>query len=208
MIWRMRHRRLDKDVVLRCYDKTLVAYEQLKCLRHRNLPEVYDALQLSDGQIVLEEFVEGVTVAQVLESGLYTWHGAKMVLQGVGTAVETLHGLGLVHRDIKPENVMIATDGTVKLLDLNATRQIHPDKTVDTQILGTIGYASPEQLGIAQTDARTDIYALGVLLNVMLTGEHPSKTLARGRAGKIVLRCTQIAPHSRYQTVRQLLEAL
>lgn len=207
-VWRMRHRVTGQDLVVRRYHQSIAAYEQLKQVRHRYLPQVFDTITCTDGQIVLEEFVQGITVAQVLQSGLYTWHGAKHLLRELCAAVQTLHDLGLVHRDIKPENVMVTTSGTVKLLDLNASRQPQPEKDADTQVLGTIGYASPEQLGIAQSDRRTDIYALGVLLNVMLTGEHPSRLLAKGKAGRIVRKCTQIDPNSRYQTVTKLMNAL
>ena len=129
-------------------------------------------------------------------------------MYGVCNAVETLHSLGIIHRDIKPENVMIDTKGKVKLIDLNASRQYEEHKTSDTVILGTLGYASPEQLGLSQSDTRTDIYALGVLLNVMLTGEHPSRKLTDGKAKKIVLKCTQIDPNSRFSTVEKLAQAL
>ena len=73
--------------------------------------------------------------------------------------------------------------------------------------MGTVGYASPEQLGITQTDARADIYAAGILLNVMLTGAHPSTQLAKGRYGKIVSKCAAISPDDRYQTAEELAKA-
>lgn len=208
MVIRMRNLTLSKDIILKKYERPVFAYELLKNIRHENLPEVYDTVILDDGQIVLEEYIEGVTVADVLETGKYTYGGAKAVMRGVCRAVEALHSLGIIHRDIKPENVMIDTKGKVKLIDLNASRQYGEHKTKDTVILGTLGYASPEQLGISQSDTRSDIYALGVLLNVMLTGEHPSSKLADGRAGKIVLKCTQIDPNSRFSTVEKLMEAL
>ena len=78
----------------------------------------------------------------------------------------------------------------------------------DTQILGTTGYAAPEQYGITQTDERADIYSLGVLLNLMLTGKHPSKELANGRLGRIVQKCTMVNPKKRYKSVLYLMEAL
>lgn len=74
--------------------------------------------------------------------------------------------------------------------------------------MGTVGYASPEQLGLSQTDARTDIYASGVLCNVMLTGQHPSVTIAPGKAGRIVRKCTAVNPDERYQTAAELRSAL
>ena len=98
-------------------------------------------------------------------------------------------------------------DGTM-LLDLNASRLHAPEKRNDTVVLGTIGYAPPEQFGISQSDATADVYALGVLLNVLLTGCHPSERLARGRAGKLVLKCTQIDPKHRFPSVEKLLQAL
>ena len=78
----------------------------------------------------------------------------------------------------------------------------------DTQILGTTGYAAPEQYGIFQTDQRADIYSMGILLNIMLTGKHPSRELASGRLGRIVQKCTMVNPQKRYKNVRALMEAL
>ena len=75
-------------------------------------------------------------------------------------------------------------------------------------ILGTIGYAPPEQFGVGVSDNRADIYAIGVLLNVMLTGEHPSRCLAKGKAGRIVRKCTLIDPQSRFPNVEKLMQAL
>lgn len=207
-VLRMRNGPLNRDLIVKRYTSAVPAYEKLKQYRQPNLPEVYDAILLEDGQIVLEEYIDGVSVAQILECGKYTYRGACQVLHSVGLAVMCLHKLGIIHRDIKPENVMITKNGAVKLMDLNASRQLCPEKQQDTVILGTIGYAPPEQFGISQSDERTDIYALGVLLNVMLTGEHPSKQLAKGRAGKIVQKCTLIDPNSRYASVKKLLEAL
>ena len=93
------------------------------------------------------------------------------------------------------------------LIDFNATRKINLAKK-DTVIMGTVGYASPEQLGVAQSDARTDIYALGVLLNVMITGKHPSEKLAKGKAGRIVRKCTSVNPDERYQSAEKLANTL
>lgn len=205
---RLRNLQNGKDIILKKYSSAVPAYELLKTIRHNNLPEIYDSFILDDGQIVLEEYIDGITVSDVLESGKYTYNGAVKVLNGVCLAVLTLHSYGIIHRDIKPENVMITNNGRVKLIDLNASRQCYPKKERDTVILGTIGYASPEQLGISQSDEKTDIYAIGVLLNVMLTGEHPSKKLARGKAGRIVLKCTQIDPKHRFRSVEKLMKAL
>ena len=74
--------------------------------------------------------------------------------------------------------------------------------------MGTVGYASPEQLGVAHSDTRTDVYAVGVLLNVMITGKHPSEKLATGKTGRIVRKCTNVNPDERYQTVETLAQIL
>ena len=114
---------------------------------------------------------------------------------------------GIIHRDVKPENVIVEMSGRVVLIDLNASR-IESNASKDTVIMGTVGYASPEQLGLVQTDARADIYALGVLYNVMLTDQHPSVTIASGKAGRIVRKCTAVNPNERYQTATELWTAL
>lgn len=204
-IWRVRHKELSRDVIVRQYADLVPAYELLKSFRHENLPEILESVPCQDGHIVLEEYINGISVADV--AGKYTYKGAKTVVIGVCNAAHSLHTRNIIHRDIKPENVMIASDGTVKLIDLNASR-IPSGKTQDTVMLGTLGYASPEQFGVCESDARSDIYAIGVLLNVMLTGQHPSRCLARGRAGRIVQKCTMIAPESRFSSVQELMKAL
>ena len=206
-VLRLRHRTLQKDLVLRSYPTPQPAYEPLATLQCENLPLIYDVQTLEDGQIVLEEYIEGLSVAQVMETGRYRPLGAKKVLKQVCTALQILHKLGFVHRDVKPENVMIDTSGRVVLIDLNASRKT-ADKPRDTVIMGTVGYVAPEQLGLSQSDARTDIYAAGVLLNVMLTGKHPTETFARGRAGWIIRKCTALNPANRYQSAKELAAKL
>ena len=206
-VLRLRHKQLNRDLVLRSFQKVVAAYEILCGISTENLPEIYDAITLDDGQIVLEEFISGMTVADVMKGGNYRYRGAKRVLTSVCNALDILHKNNIVHRDIKPENIIISDDGRVVLIDLNISRKVTTN-TKDTVIMGTVGYASPEQLGVTGSDARTDIYAMGVLLNVMLTGKHPSETLAHGRSGKIVKKCTDISPDNRYQTSKKLIEAL
>ncbi len=203
----LRNKKLERDLVVRSFSGAIAAYDELYRLRSPHLPLIYDVITLEDGQIVLEEFIEGLNVAQVMESGSYRYAGTRKVIRGVCAALTALHARGLVHRDVKPENVMIGTDGRVVLIDFNAARKVGAAKR-DTVVMGTVGYASPEQLGVAQSDARTDIYATGVLLNVMITGKHPSERLAEGRAGRIVRKCTLVSPDERFQTAERLADAL
>lgn len=206
-VLRLRNKTSGKDLVLRSFPEHLDAYETLCGIRCESLPEIYDAIDLDNGQIVLEEYIDGITVAQVMEGGRYRYRGAKKVIAGVCHALTVLHKRGLVHRDVKPENVMIGSDGRVILIDFNASRTVS-EACRDTVIIGTVGYASPEQLGVTQSDARTDIYAAGVLLNVMLTGKHPTAAFARGHAGRVVRKCTSLNPDERYQSAQKLSEAL
>lgn len=204
----LKHKNLEKKAVLKIYDGTKELYCFLKKISFENLPVIYDVYELDDGFAVLEEYIDGLTVREVIESGVYKYPAAKKIISDVCDALYILHKNGFVHRDIKPENVMISSNGTVKLIDFDVSRKRKETVGHDTEIMGTVGYASPEQLGISQTDARADIYALGVLLNVMLSGKHPSETLAGGRAGKIILKCTQIDPNKRYRDVIKLKKAL
>lgn len=204
---RIRHKELNQDLVLHSFPKPISVYNYLSEIDFPNLPTVYDSIELDDGQIVLEEFIDGITVSEIMESGKYKYIGAKKVLASVCNALTVLHNKGFVHRDIKPENIIVDNNGRVVLIDFNASRKIS-FSSHDTEIMGTVGYASPEQLGISQSDARTDIYAMGVLLNVMITGKHPSEKLAKGKSGRIVRKCTNVNPDDRYKSAEKLLKAL
>lgn len=206
-VLRLRSKSTGKDLILRSIPTQSDSYELLCNIRCENLPETYDVFHAQDGQIVLEEYIDGITVAQVMETGRYRYRGAKRVMLGLCAALQVLHDRGLIHRDIKPENVMVDTNGRVILIDLNASHK-ESDAVKDTVIMGTVGYAAPEQLGLSQSDARTDVYSAGVLLNVMLTGDHPTKQFAPGRAGRIVRKCTALNPGDRYQSADALASAL
>ena len=206
-VLRLRNKESGKDLILRSLPNSLEAYHKLQNIRCANLPEIYDVMELDDGQIILEEYIDGITAAQVMEIGRYRHSGVKKVLFGVCDALTVLHDRGIVHRDVKPENVMIENSGRVVLIDFNASR-VESVASRDTVIMGTIGYVSPEQLGLSQSDARTDIYAAGVLYNVMLTGQHPSVSIASGKAGRIIRKCTAVNPDERYQTAAELCSVL
>lgn len=203
----LRNKKNEKDLVLRSFPHPIAAYEKLQNIRCTNLPEIFDVLEMEDGQIVLEEFIDGLTVAQIMEIDKYRHSGARKVILGVCDALAVLHSRKIIHRDVKPENVIIEKSGRVVLIDFNASR-IESGASKDTIIMGTVGYASPEQLGLSQTDSRTDIYAVGVLYNVMLTGQHPSVAIAGGKAGRVIRKCTRVNPGERYQTAAELCSAI
>ena len=111
----------------------------------------------------------------------------------------------IIHRDLKPANIMISSDGVVKLIDFNAAKEYRMGQMEDTCLMGTREYAAPEQYGFGQSDARTDIYALGVILNRLLTGDFPKNKLYEGRLKPVIQTCIQMDADARYQSV-ELLE--
>ena len=206
-IMRLRHKKIGQDIILHSQLDPVAVYAEMVQFESENLPRIFDVIPAEDGQIVLEEYIDGMTVADVLDSGLYTYDGMKNVLCGVCSALDALHRRGIVHRDVKPQNVMVEKSGRVVLIDFDAARKVSAARR-DTVALGTMGYASPEQYGITQSDSRSDLYAAGVLINVMMTGKHPSESIARGKAGRIVRKCTSIQPRDRYPSARTLMNAL
>ena len=163
--------------------------------------------QENGDNLVVEEFIEGDTLGFLLQDTLFSPDETRQIVRQVCRALWVLHSIGAVHRDVKPENIILRGAEAV-LIDFDAARLHKPELENDTQILGTTGFAAPEQYGLSQSDIRTDIYSVGILINVMLTGEHPSRKLAEGKMGRIVDRCTHVNPQRRYKNVLRLMEAL
>ena len=128
--------------------------------------------------------------------------------------LERLHSLEppLIHRDIKPENLVLGEDGRLGIIDFGIARCYAREKENDTRCMGTEATAAPEQYGFAQTDGRTDLYALGCTLIWLLTGSYERDSLERApvsrRLRRVLLRCTSFAPEERYQTAGALRDAL
>ena len=193
--------------IFRHYQGSGEVYRKLLSVSCRNLPKIMEAAEQDGMMAVLEEYIQGDSLAFLLAGACLTPAEARKITFQLCNALWVLHSLGAVHRDIKPENVIVRGSEAV-LIDFDASRIFKNGTNQDTQILGTTGYAAPEQYGITQTDERADIYSLGVLLNFMLTGKHPSKDLASGRLGLIVQKCTMVNPKKRYKSVLYLMEAL
>jgi len=203
----VRHRKTGRRFVFRLFDGSGEVYERLIPVVCPHLPQIMEAAERDGKTAVLEEYVQGDTLSFLLEGGLIEPKTARKIVWQLCAGLWVLHSLGAVHRDVKPENVILRGDEAV-LIDFDASRIHKWAQNADTQVLGTTGFAAPEQYGLSQTDGRADIYSLGVLLNIMVTGEHPSVTLAKGRLGKIVHRCTAMNPEKRYQSVLDLMETL
>lgn len=183
--------------------------ELLMRLSHPNLPHIVDYVPPDErgfGYIVME-FVVGRTLQQVVEeSGAMPWRAAIAIALQLCEAFDYLHGLSpqpIVYRDLKPANVMLGESGNVKLIDFGIARAYRTDRDADTLQLGTVGFAAPEQYEGGQTDARTDLFALGALLHYLLSG---GDRLEAGAAPQTA--CRAHVPDSLVQAISRLTRTL
>ena len=203
----VRHKKSGTRYVFRRYSGSGEVYRRLLPVLCPHLPQIMEAAEQDGQTAVLEEYVQGDTLAELLTGARLTEREARQVTMQLCQALHVLHSMGAVHRDVKPENVILRGSDAV-LIDFDAARIYKDESESDTQVLGTTGFAAPEQYGIFQSDERADIFSLGVLLNIMLTGKHPSREMAAGKMGRIVRKCTMSAPEQRYQSARALMEVL
>ena len=203
----VRHKKSGTRYVFRRYSGSGEVYRRLLPVLCPHLPQIMEAAEQDGQTAVLEEYVQGDTLAELLMGARLTEREARQVTIQLCQALHVLHSMGAVHRDVKPENVILRGSDAV-LIDFDAARIYKDESESDTQVLGTTGFAAPEQYGIFQSDERADIFSLGVLLNIMLTGKHPSREMAAGKMGRIVRKCTMTAPEQRYQSARALMEVL
>ena len=203
----VRHKKSGTRYVFRRYSGSGEVYRRLLPVLCPHLPQIMEAAEQDGQTAVLEEYVQGDTLAELLTGARLTEREARQVTMQLCQALHVLHSMGAVHRDVKPENVILRGSDAV-LIDFDAARIYKDESESDTQVLGTTGFAAPEQYGIFQSDERADIFSLGVLLNIMLTGKHPSREMTAGKMGRIVRKCTMTAPEQRYQSARALMEVL
>lgn len=178
--------RLDRPVALKVMDSRYAGDEDFLTrfqrearavarLKDPGLVAVYD--QGIDGRhpFLVMELIEGGTLRELLrERGPMPPHAVAAVLRPVLGGLAAAHSAGLVHRDIKPENVLISDDGDVKIADFGLVRAVAEAKITSTSvILGTAAYLSPEQVATGDTDARGDVYSVGILVYELLTGRTP-----------------------------------
>ena len=186
-------------------------YRTLKNHPVPGIPEIIEMIEEDDRLIVIEEYIGGQTLRAILDNGnLFPEEEAVRIVEQVCVIVNDLHSADppIIHRDIKPSNIICTPDGSIRLLDMNAARKVVTGKSEDTQLIGTVGYAAPEQFGFGASTVQTDIYAIGVLLCELMTGVLPKERIPRGRIGRIIRKCTRLDPKDRYKSVRDLLDAL
>jgi len=203
-------------------------------LTHEAIATVF-ALEEIDGELfIVSELVEGETLRAELGRGPTPADRLVPTLIAIVSGLAAAHARNVVHRDLKPENIIRRTDGQIKILDFGLARISDPRTTTVTRLTepgmtpGTPGYMAPEQVSGAEADARTDIFAFGVLAWELATGEHPfgsnpTLMLARMMEGRpatlsrqlvipsldpIIRRCLKVAPGDRYPSAEALLDDL
>lgn len=195
-----------------CVKKTLDiysrdVYEQLASVRIEGVPAVKECVADDGKLIVVEEYVQGRSLKQVLdEQGLLNVEQAYDIAVQLADILVRLHQLepAIVHRDIKPSNIIIEKNGHVNLIDFNAARHVNADKNEDTRMLGTVYFAAPEQFGFGQSDERTDIYGLGATINYIMTGDKPGAGIAECIFSDILKKCLMVDAKDRYQSAEEL----
>lgn len=201
---------LQRQMILKILPRqNLPVLKDIMKIKHPNLMEIYDVMDDGINCNCLCEFVFGNNLDKIVytQMGVDPKIAEKWMVQ-LCNGVETLHQKNIIHRDITPNNVMIDYEGNIKLIDFNISRERKQSASRDTTVMGTAGYASPEQFGFTQTGFGADIYAMGVLLNFMLTGKMPNEKLCSGKYASIVKKSTQIKEEDRYSNVYQMELAL
>lgn len=175
-------------------------YEKLKAAECEYIPKIYEINVTSENEQgqksleIFEEYIEGKTLQEL---SLSYKEAVRAALQ-LCRAVDGLHMLGIIHRDIKPSNIMLDGNGCLKIVDMSSARLFKEEMDKDTVCLGTEGFAAPEQYGYAQTDFRTDIFALGQTLRLIFENRE------RFPVGYIISRCTSFDPDKRFKSCKQI----
>lgn len=183
-------------------------FRKIRNLNINNLMSIYEVCSDDDSLIVLEEFIEGKSLLTILEEETLSAKTACKYAYQICNALIGLHNLGIIHRDIKPSNIIINKDGEAILIDMGIARLISSNGEKDTCELGTVGFAAPEQFGLSQSGKSTDIYSLGILLNIMITGVHPVIRTAKGPIKKVINKAISTEISKRYSNAKDMQKSL
>lgn len=197
-------------------------------LEHPNIVNIYDVGSENGLYYIVMEHVEGITLKTYIEKkGQLSFKEAVSIAIQVGRGIEAAHNKHIIHRDIKPQNIIISTEGKVKVTDFGIARAANTN-TINSDVMGSVHYASPEQARNGFVDGKSDIYSLGIVMYEMVTGRVPfdgESTVAVAiqhlqeemvvpsayapnlpiSMEKIILKCTQKSPDRRYDSISDLL---
>lgn len=197
-------------------------------LEHPNIVNIYDVGSENSIHYIVMEYVEGITLKTYIEKkGQLSFKEAVSIAIQVGRGIEAAHNKHIIHRDIKPQNIIISTEGKVKVTDFGIAR-VANSNTINSDVMGSVHYASPEQARNGFVDGKSDIYSLGIVMYEMVTGrvpfdgestvavaiQHLQEEMVAPSAyapnlpisiEKIILKCTQKSPDRRYDSISSLL---
>jgi serine/threonine protein kinase len=195
---------------------------------HDGVPKIFEMIEVMNKKVLIQEFIIGKTLYEVIERDLEEKEVESVIIQ-LTDVVAHAHELGVVHRDIKPENVMVRSNGTIKLLDFGAAKELK-EKEVSATVTGSRPYMAPEQI-MGKSQRRSDVWAIGVVMYVLYTGMFPfyhevEKVLMdiilrvppsppskfnealNQEVERIIMKCLEKKPEKRYPNAKALKEDL
>ncbi|MBR0103172.1 MAG: serine/threonine protein kinase [Selenomonadaceae bacterium] len=194
-VWLAQTRQSGDLVIIKRVRAVGLPYDLLRRSEFTLPAKIFYCVEDSEETVIVEEFIQGEHLHRLSEPQ------ARQILLQMCDGLKELHEQKIIHRDIKPSN-MILQGERIRLIDFDAARLYKDGKEEDTHLLGTKGYAPPEQYGQGQTDPRSDIYSLGVTFKELLG------TNCGGRLKDILDKCTAYYPDDRFQDVDELKDAL
>ena len=222
---------LDNEELVRRFKNESKA---ISILDHPNIVRVYDVSVTDTLQYIVMEYIDGITLKEYLKQrgGVLTWKEVVHFATQVLSALDHAHSKGIVHRDVKPQNIMLLADGSIKMMDFGIARFSRAQsQTVSDKAIGSVHYISPEQARGDHTDARTDLYSVGVMMYEMLAGILPfdgtgAVSIAIKQISDTARPLAEVAPNvpeglrqiaekamekdpaRRYQSAQEMLEAI
>lgn len=196
--------------VLDIYNKAVYEYLINHPIAHT--PKIYEVYEESNTLTIIEEYISGDTLEEILDRNtLLSNDKIREIAIKLCTIVKNLHDCNpaIIHRDIKPSNIIIVPSGELYLLDFNASKyNTGSDRTEDTTLLGTKGYAAPEQYGFGVSTTQTDIYAIGMTLKEMTSSKAYLESKQKNEFATIINKSTRLNSDERYKDVASLLRIL
>lgn len=205
-----------KSYIAKCFDrsvcKNISGNEILTKLSHRGLPRYIGTYENDSMSVMVREYIEGEPLDSYAKEKRLTQQEIISICIQLCDILSYLHHreAPVIHRDIKPQNIIIKPDGSAVLIDFDIARLYNNENDTDTVFFGTRSYAPPEQYGFSQTDSRTDIYSLGILLRWLLTGSAKEKNNIKiyRPLEAIIKKCTGFSPKDRFSDVDQVKKEL
>ena len=179
----------------------------MQAYRFSGVPEIIDLYCEDNCYVLIEQYIEGKSLQQIIDekSMIFTPAFTEDIIRFLCNTLAPIHKKNIIHRDISASNIIYTYDNQLYLIDFGNARIPKYNQSTDTEYIGTQNYAAPEQFGFGQSDRRTDIFAIGNLLNVLLTGgKFPYEQLYKGRLAKVIRKCTSVNPKDRYRNTTAL----